>query len=226
MNLRVCVCVCKSSGCASTGRFYPPHEYTWGCSLNIQRLLNSAWLLTAGERACSLTWTPSTVVSTATCLKHRSHSKKWHGRDFFSDRSFLFHQDLNWPMHECITLLFSVWLPLPLYFSSLVSSPLCTPPLTGCSLSPSVSIQWMEHSFFIFSLVTCVPLSNLKWEQGCPPTLKLPVKKPPTTHDSHTMTRAHTLQVSALSGLSGRQEIRGLLLSLSLIKRCWTASDC
>jgi len=118
------------------------------------------------------------------------------------------HRSLNWPMHKCITLFCSVWLPIslyfslpispPLYFSSIFLSPFCLP------LSPSVSIQWMEQSFLIFSLVSSTPLSNLKRKRGCkikrslPRTQKLLSK---TQMIGHTQTKkdSHT------SGLGSQQ---------------------
>lgn len=141
-------------------------------------------------------------------------------------------------MHKCITLLRWVWLSLPLYFSLLVSSPPYSSfpptPLIGLLLSPTVSIQWMEQGFFIFSLVPCTAFQFLEVEARLQ-RQTLPLlphrnywQEENKLWDTHTKTKKGTctLQVQALCSLSGRQEIRGLLLVFVFNHSCWTGSDC
>lgn len=140
-----------------------------------------------------------------------------------------FHKALNWPMHKCITLFCRVRLSPPfVFFPYLVpnlSTFLSIPPLAFLSLSlalcPTVSIQWMEQRFLVFSLLSRTALSDLKWKRGCksershPSHVKITVKKTKNhkrSANDHTRRDIKRLQVQALGSLSGRQEIRGLLL--------------
>lgn len=128
----------------------------------------------------------------------------------------------------------SVCLSLALYFSlSASSTSILFPSLCrslslsiSFSLRPTVSIQWMERRFFIFSLHSLAQLSGTWSESEAAKSERSLPRAPKWLWKTHTVhkwshTHIHTLQVQALVSWSGRKEIRGLLPVVVLIKRCW-----